>query len=68
MKPLRIILFLIAYLPMTAWSLQHYTVRVIDQKPQPLENFVQGLEILAGYLYVSPCHYGQSPFLRFPFL
>ena len=67
MRQLRIILFLIAYLPMTAWSLQHYTVRVIDQKPQPRENFVQGLEILDGYLYVSTGNYGASHLLRYRF-
>ena len=67
MRQLRIIFFLIAYLPMTAWSLQHYTVRVIDQKPQPRENFVQGLEILDGYLYVSTGNYGASHLLRYRF-
>ena len=68
MTPLRIILFLIAYLPVTAWSVQHYTVRVTDQKPQPRENFVQGLEIIDGYLYVSTGNYGTSELLRYRFL
>ena len=67
MPVLRFILFLTACLPVTAWSLQQYTVRVTDQKPQPRENFVQGLEILDGYLYVSAGNYGESQLLRYHF-
>jgi glutaminyl-peptide cyclotransferase len=62
---LRTLLLLIACLAPAAWSLQQYTVRVIDQKPQARENFVQGLEILDGYLYVSAGNYGESQLLRY---
>lgn len=64
---LRSLIILLLCLPMTAWSVQHYTVRVTDQKPQPRENFVQGLEILDDYLYVSSGNYGQSHLLRYRF-
>ncbi len=65
MAILRILLFCTACLPLSAWSLQQYTVRVTDQKPQARENFVQGLEILDGYLYVSAGNYGESRLLRY---
>jgi len=48
-------------------ALQYYDVRVLDQKPLPRENFVQGLEILDGYLYVSAGNYGESRLLRYHF-
>jgi glutaminyl-peptide cyclotransferase len=64
---LRILLFLVACLPLAAWPMQHYVVRVTDQKSQPRENFVQGLEILDGYLYVSAGYYGESRLLRYNF-
>jgi glutamine cyclotransferase len=64
---LRALLLLITCLPATAWALQHYDVKVTDRKPQPRENFVQGLEILDGYLYVSTGNYGESRLLRYHF-
>ncbi len=67
MALLRILLFIGACLPMAAWSVQEYAVRVSDQKPQARENFVQGLEILDGYLYVSAGNYGESRLLRYHF-
>lgn len=67
MRRLRIIIFLLVCLPIPAWSLEYFTVRVLDQKPQPRENFVQGLEILDGYLYVSTGNYGMSHLLRYRF-
>jgi glutaminyl-peptide cyclotransferase len=63
----RILLFLAACLPLAAWPMQHYVVRVSDQKPQARENFVQGLEILDGFLYVSAGNYGESRLLRYDF-
>ena len=62
-----IILCTVTLLPMAAWSLQQYTVRVTDRKPQARENFVQGLEIRDGYLYVSVGNYGESQLLRYHF-
>ena len=64
---LRFLILLSLSLPLTAWSLQHYQVRVIDQKPQPRENFVQGLAIVDEHLYVSTGNYGQSQLLRYRF-
>lgn len=42
-----------------------YDYRVLDQKPQPRENFVQGLQIVDGALYVSTGGYGESKLLRY---
>jgi glutaminyl-peptide cyclotransferase len=67
MAVLRILLLFMAWLPLAAWSLQQYTVRVTDQKPQARANFVQGLEILDGDLYVSAGNYGESQLLRYHF-
>ncbi len=67
MTTLRILLFLVTCLPLAAWPVQQYRVKVVDQKPQPRENFVQGLEILDGYLYVSAGNYGESKILRYHF-
>jgi glutamine cyclotransferase len=69
---LRNVLFFIACIPFTAWSvqawsLQQYSVHVTGQKPQPREHFVQGLEILDGNLYVSTGNYGESHLLRYNF-
>lgn len=52
---------------MASWAVQLYAVKVIERKPQPRENFVQGLEILDGYLYVSAGNYGESRLLRYQF-
>ena len=41
--------------------------RVLEQKPQERRNFVQGLEILDGKLYVSSGNYGQSRLMRYNF-
>jgi glutamine cyclotransferase len=67
MARLRIILFLGTCLATTAWSAQQYTVKVTEQKPQSRGNFVQGLEILDDYLYVSTGLYGESRLLRYHF-
>lgn len=64
---LRILLFLYTCLATMAWSAQQYTVEVKQQKPQSRENFVQGLEILDDYLYVSTGLYGKSRLLRYHF-
>jgi len=64
---LRILLLLASCLPLAAWPAQQYAVRISDQKPQTRENFVQGLEIRDGYLYVSAGLYGESRLLRYHF-
>jgi glutaminyl-peptide cyclotransferase len=67
MTLLRILFVCTLALPMAAWSLQKYTVRVTDQKPQARELFVQGLEIVDGFLYLSVGSYGESQLLRYHF-
>jgi glutamine cyclotransferase len=62
-----ILLFLALLLPASVWSVEQYTVKVTDKKPQARENFVQGLEIEGGYLYVSAGNYGESRLLRYHF-
>ena len=64
---LRYLILVLAGLPTAAMAVQQYDVRVTDQKPQPRENFVQGLQILDGQLYVSTGHYGKSQLLRYHF-
>lgn len=64
---LRALLLLMTCLPQAVWALQHYQVKVSDRKPQPRENFVQGLEIVDGLLYVSAGNYGESRLLRYHF-
>ncbi|CAA0098463.1 Uncharacterised protein [Halioglobus japonicus] len=67
MTTLRILLLLIGCLPLLAWPVEQYHVKVIDQKPQARDIFVQGLEILDDYLYVSAGNYGESRLLRYHF-
>ncbi|MCB1705953.1 MAG: glutaminyl-peptide cyclotransferase [Halioglobus sp.] len=67
MKALRLLLLLASVLPPLAWSVQQYDVKVIDQRAQPRDHFVQGLEIQGDYLYVSVGNYGESRLLRYRF-
>ena len=67
MIALRTLIFLLTCLPMAALAVQQYGYRVTDQKPQPRENYVQGLQIVDGYLYVSTGLYGKSHLLRYRF-
>ena len=62
-----LLLLLLACLPLTAIAVQQYNFRIIDQKPQSRDNFVQGLQIQDGYLYVSTGNYGKSHLLRYRF-
>ena len=50
-----------------AQSVEQLGYRVVDKKPSERRNFVQGLEILDGKLYVSTGHYGQSRLMRYNF-
>ena len=67
MQILRALLLWIICLPLTVGAVQQYDYRVIAQKPQPRDNFVQGLEIRDGFLYVSTGTYGGSRLLRYRF-
>lgn len=48
-------------------AVEEFGYRVTDRKPQDRQNFVQGLEIVDGYLYVSSGNYGRSRLLRYRF-
>lgn len=63
----RIVFLLLACLPILAMATQQYGYRVTDRKPQSRENYVQGLEISDGYLYVSTGLYRKSKLLRYRF-
>jgi glutamine cyclotransferase len=67
MKALRALVLLFFCLPMLAQAVEQHSYRVIDQKPQSRDNFVQGLQIVDGHLYVSTGNYGKSQLLRYRF-
>lgn len=52
---------------LSAQAQTQYGYRVLDSKPQSRDNFVQGLEIVGDYLYVSSGNYGQSRLRRYHF-
>lgn len=66
MRPLLVTLALFAC-ALPALALDQYTVRVLEKRAQPRDNFVQGLEIHDGMLYVSTGQYGKSRLLRYRF-
>lgn len=49
------------------WAVKQYGYRVIDSKPASRDNYVQGLEIVDGQLYVSTGLHGQSRLRRYDF-
>jgi glutamine cyclotransferase len=67
MPRLRTLLVFITCFPCIVGAVEQYEVKVTAQKPQPRENFVQGLEILDNHLYVSTGLYGESRLLRYHF-
>lgn len=60
-----ILLCLLLSLP--AAAVEQYGYRVLERKPLDRANFVQGLEIHDGKLYVSSGNYGQSRLMRYDF-
>ncbi|TDG14155.1 glutaminyl-peptide cyclotransferase [Seongchinamella unica] len=50
-----------------AHAVETLEYRVTGKKPQERRNFIQGLEILDGKLYVSSGNYGQSRLMRYSF-
>ena len=52
---MRLLIALLALLAcaLPAYSLDEYTVRVLEKRAQPRDHFVQGIEIHDGMLYVS---------------
>jgi glutaminyl-peptide cyclotransferase len=66
---LRALIALLFTLPVTwasqAEELPIYGYKVTAKLPQPRENFVQGLQVVDGQLYVSSGNYGQSKLLRY---
>ncbi|PLW69012.1 glutaminyl-peptide cyclotransferase [Pseudohalioglobus lutimaris] len=65
--PRYIVLILLILLALPAAAVEQYSYRVLESRPQDRNNFVQGLEIRAGKLYVSSGNYGQSRLMRYDF-
>jgi glutamine cyclotransferase len=51
----------------TRAEVQALDYRVLEQRPQPRENFVQGLEIIGDTLLVGTGNYGRSRLRRYDF-
>lgn len=51
----------------TGSASERYSYKVLDQKPQSRDTWVQGLEIVDGQLYVSSGGWGNSRLQRFDF-
>ncbi len=64
---LRVLALLITLLAVPAGAVEQYGYRILDRKPQPRDHYVQGLQIVDGYLYVSLGEYGRSRLLRYRF-
>lgn len=60
-------LLLLLLLASPTLALEQFGYRVLEQKPQARDSFVQGLQIVDGKLYVSTGLYGQSRLLRYRF-
>ena len=60
-------LLLLLLLALPATAVEQLGYRVLDSKPTSRGNFVQGLEIIDGLLYVSTGLYGQSRLMRYDF-
>jgi glutamine cyclotransferase len=67
MAVMRSLILLFACLPMAALAVQQYGFRVTDQKPLTPDHWMQGLEIVDDYLYVSAGLKGQSRLVRYRF-
>ncbi|WP_162846002.1 glutaminyl-peptide cyclotransferase [Seongchinamella sediminis] len=67
LRALLVLLLGPALLATSAWAVEPLDYRVLAKKPQERRNFIQGLEILDGKLYVSSGHYGQSRLMRYNF-
>lgn len=65
LSKLGLIAFLLLAMP--AHAVDQFNYRVLEKKPQERRNFVQGLEIQDGKLYVSSGNYGQSRLMRYDF-
>ena len=50
-----------------AFAVEQYGFKVLSKKPLDRRNFVQGLEIHKGKLYLSSGNYGQSRLMRYNF-
>ena len=60
-------ILLLCCLPLAALATEHFGYRVTDRKPQSTDNYVQGLKIVDGNLYVSSGGYGNSHLRRYRF-
>ena len=61
-----VLTFLLLFsLPAAATAIEQFGYRVLEQKPHDRSNWVQGLEIHDGMLYLSAGQYGKSRLLRY---
>ena len=65
MRHILITLFISLTLQAQAQATQHYSYEILETRPQSRQNFVQGLQIVGGFLYVGTGLYGQSAILRY---
>lgn len=61
----RLIAILLLLVAGPGWSVDQYTYRVLQKKPHDRANYVQGMEIHDGLLYISAGGYGRSRLLRY---
>lgn len=59
------LLVLLLCLPACSRAVEQFSYRVLEQKPHDRANWVQGLEIHDGLLYVSTGNYGRSRLRRY---
>lgn len=59
------LLALLLLCPTLAWAVDQYSYRVLEKKPHDRANYVQGMEIHDGLLYLSTGNYGESRLLRY---
>ena len=67
MKPARVLLLCLLLSCSLAQAVEQFGYRVIEQLPHSRENFVQGLQIIDGQLYVSSGNYGVSHLTQYRF-
>lgn len=67
MNPLRIVLLCLLLSSALAQAVEEFSYRVVDRLPQSRENFVQGLQIIDGQLFVSSGNYGKSRLMQYRF-
>jgi glutamine cyclotransferase len=62
-----LLLSIATLLSLPTQAVEQFGYKVLERKPQDRANYVQGLEIVDGDLYVSSGGYGKSRFRRYDF-